>query len=214
MKKGECGCESQLLEHMEASLGSRSIPGKMAFMGILISHGHVFQNRKNTHSTPLSVWLHPSFVFHKHWDIQFLKFPCSQFFFFLTNGYYFSLIFYYVQITYTLSDAATCTDIQTHMLTPEGCLCLLDTRTHWEAQQTYQYIQEFLKEKTALTQFISIIIILISLLQFVSREDFCTLPDIIINGIIWNFHVNSPLQIYRLSKRYNFLRIQLFIFNV
>lgn len=103
---------------------------------------------------------------------------------FLTNGYYFSLIFYYVQITYTLSDAASCTDIHTHMLTPECCLCLLDTQTHCEAQQTYQYIQAFLKEKTALIQFISIIVILISLLPFVSREDFCTLPDTIINGII------------------------------
>lgn len=34
----------------------------------------------------------------------------------------------YVQIKYTGKDAAGCTDVHTHTLTPNGRLCLLDTQ--------------------------------------------------------------------------------------
>lgn len=51
------------------------------------------------------------------------EFPCNQMQP-VQNNYYFFLFVYYVQITYTLDDAATCTNVHTHMLTPKCCLCL------------------------------------------------------------------------------------------
>lgn len=96
--------------------------------------------------------------------------------------------FYYVQTTYTL---LRCSNLYRRTYAHAHTEVAVSVfKTHWEAQPTYQYIHKFLKEKKNSSDAIHMIILTTILLPFVSREHFCTLPDI--NDGVISAHMNSP----------------------
>lgn len=139
--KKECGRRGQLLQQMAASLdrSSSSVPGTMASWRKQIS-SH-FRTEKNTHEYLslgkqrfLSVYfvLHHNSQVNKPWNIQYNNSHATS------PEHYFSLMFYYLQITYTL---LRCSYVYRRTYTHAHTEALsLSFQTHWKAQRTNQYI--------------------------------------------------------------------------